>query len=251
MSRIEIPFSDMPAWVKDESATHVGKNKRPRCYVEVVKDNTAYIGATSSDYARQTIVARRGNGDTRAIRGGYYDSILNHSVEELVGHQGANFTLNKPSDAVLQIYLHYKYSSITMYIRPDSPHIDMVNRLEDGSELTELQANVLRLLADYNSMGRKRERAYNQIPKVLVTVIAYELQEMGLCKVNKAGSITVTADGRRKCRAVGKQSWSWNDWRACHHYVKRNGRVGGAFNGFAGEIVSEYRDRMIAERSRV
>lgn len=248
MRQIEIEFSNMPDWVKEQSAKHVGSGKRPICYVQPV-EYTAKVGSTWHDGARQVIVARR-DGKTVAIQGGYYDSILNHTPEELIGHQGADFNLNKPDDAILCISLFWKLNTITMYIRQDSPHMKLVRVLDEGVELSTLQANVLRHVAGLNSRGRKEERTYSHFPKELVIVVARELQEHGLCKVSKIGSVTVTPAGRRMYRNLSKQEWDWSDWRECHGYARSKGRVVSAFSGFAGEIVSEYRDRMIAERKK-
>ena len=187
--RVELEFSAMPDWVKEQSAIHVGKNKRPICYVEAVK-RTAKVSGTWHDNARQVIVGRNMSGDTVALHGGYYDSIINFTREQLAGYMGGKIDL--PIDgAILQISLYYKLNTITMYVRSDGPYMSLLSGLSDGAQLSPVQANVLRHIAGLNSSGRKRERTQYHFPVELVIVVARELETMGLCKVNKAHAITV------------------------------------------------------------
>jgi len=243
MNRIEVELKDLPAWVQEQSALHVGKNKRPRCFIEPV-EKTANVGSTWHDNARQVIVGRNGNGETVTLRGGYYDSIMNFTREELFGYMGGKTDL--PIDgAMLQISLFYKGDTITMYIRRDGPYMKLLNGLSDGAELSQIQMAVLNLYVGLTTKGRKDTIARDHIPQSLVNVVTQELVDMGYLKINKAGAVSKTVEGRRmddQCRM--KREWSWYRWSDCYDFRTRR------FTGFAAEIIDEYRERMKADIAR-
>ncbi len=245
MRGVQVELSDMPAWVKAEVATHIKQKRKLVCRIHPIEHEVS-IGTTFHDNARQVIIARNAEGETKTIRGGYYDSILNFSKEEMTGHQGGKTML--PIDAqVLRLVIFYKLNDVDLYIRRDGPYMDLLRGLSDGATLTPIQIGILHLYTQLTATGRKMKMRDCHIPRSLVNVVTSELETMGYVKVSRNGAVRKTIEGRRMSDQTNGKGPDWYEWRECHGYVRRGGRVGGTFKGYAGEVIDEYRDRMRAE----
>lgn len=238
---IQVELSDMPAWVKAEVALHIKSRRNLVCRIHPV-ENEVSIGATWHDNARQVIIARNVHGETITARGGYYDSIINFTEEEMIGHQGGTMPL--PQDGqMLRLCIFYKVNNVDLYIRRDGPYMNLIKGISDGAQLTQIQLAVLQLYTGCKSSYRKQHISSNHIPQSLVNVVTRELEELGMVKVNKAGAVRVTIEGKRMSEQC-KREWSWYKWSDQYSWRTRK------FTGFPADIIDEYRDCMREDIAR-
>lgn len=108
-------------------------------------------------------------------------------------------------------------------------------------ELTKIQITVLYMLSGLNSAGRKDALARYHFPKKLYVKITEELQNLGYCKINKAGAISITTEGKNYFSMKGKfpsqLSGGLYSWSGCYDWKTRR------FNGYAKEVLKEYQEK--------
>ena len=203
--KILIDYKELPAWVRKEMAS-INAHRKPHAYLHICRDGKAHVGGPLYDWSRVILVAQNGNGETMAVQSGYYDSYLNMTdVERAVYHGGA---INIPDDgAVLEYDTHAVYKHL--HVTPKHPLAALARRLDAGDgQLDEVERAVLAFYAGYNSRGRKDAKWRYNIPEWLIVKYTGILESKSLVKVNKAGAVTVTLNGKNTANAQ-RPDWSW------------------------------------------
>lgn len=237
---VEMELSDMPAWVKAEVASIVGHKRNLVCRIHPVEEY-ADVGHTWHDNARQTIIARKADGEIKRLQGTYYDTLINADAETAAAYHGGKIALPVEGGQVLRVVVFYKLNNVDLYIRRDGPDMRLLSGLSDGTRLTDIQIAVLHLYTHLTSTGRKMEIGRQHIPQSLVNVVTRELDSMGYLKVAKNGAVRKTIEGKRMSDQTRGKGVSWSEWLKLRNWRTRQ------FSGFAGEIIDQYRDRMRAD----
>lgn len=198
-----LEYKDMPEWARIELAKIT--RSQPKWYLKICKDNIAHVGGTPNDYGRKHVVVRRGDGEVMHLRGGYYESYLNHSKLERATYNGG--PINLPDNgSVLEYETHGKH--LTIHVPANHPDAQLANRLDDDTDLDETEAMILKLYADHSSSGRKDAIWRYRIPRALIDMHLPSLEERGLIRISKNGAITVTVKGKRVCNSRN-YTWTW------------------------------------------
>jgi hypothetical protein len=103
------------------------------------------------------------------------------------------------------------------------------------TELTDVQKMILGWIVGLTSAGRKDALSRYYFPSKLYDAICKELESMGFVKINKAGSVQSTNEGKNY---YSSNRLSYNGfesvWYNCYNWKTRK------FEGIAREILQDY-----------
>jgi hypothetical protein len=214
-TRVEIKFSELPEWAQAQAISYLGERKAPHAYtnVDVCEDNLSIAGVTD-EYSARIVVGRNSAGEIRRVESGYYESLINASRHEQGAYLGGTVEGVGPDDAILTVQKGPHINTATLYVMKGGCYEHLADNQASNEGLPEWVKAVLRFYAGLNSRGRKDALWRYNIPKQMTLDALPMLQEAGFVKVNKAGAVTVTVEGRQASKDRFAQSIYSTDWAA-------------------------------------
>ena len=110
-------------------------------------------------------------------------------------------------------------------------------------ELTRVQKMVLEWIVGLTSAGRQDSMMRYHFPKKLYSMICEELQEMGLVKINKAGSVSKTLDAKNLIGYGSQNNDGYSWWSPCYDYQTRK------FTSEAAKVLQHYQNKLELQKN--